>query len=373
MTAPNQLGPNQLGPDQLGPDQLGIDQLGSGRPGRVLRVLVTGAGGPAAIAAMKSLRADESVQLLAADMDSWAAGLYLVPARARTLIPAGAAPGFADALLTRCLALGVDVVLPTVDTELQPLARAREAFTAAGIGLLLAPAAALDVILDKLALAEHCAGIVQVPRTELFGPSVDPATWTYPLIVKPRQGSGSRGIITVASAAELAGLDRSPSLIVQEFLPGEEYSVDVLADAAGHVIASVPRLRARVDSGVSVGGLTVHDPEIEQFGRAVAQATGITFVANVQCKRDHHGSPALLEVNPRMPGTLGLTIASGVDMPRLALAALLGRPLPASIGFRERAVVRFLDELFLDPADISSVGLNPKAPKTPENLETSPA
>ena len=361
MTAPNQLGPNQLGPDQLGPDQLGIDQLGSGRPGRVLRVLVTGAGGPAAIAAMKSLRADESVQLLAADMDSWAAGLYLVPPWARTLIPAGAAPGFADALLTRCLALGVDVVLPTVDTELQPLARAREAFTAAGIGLLLAPAAALDVILDKLALAEHCAGIVQVPRTELFGPSVDPATWTYPLIVKPRQGSGSRGIITVASAVELAALDRSPRLIVQEFLPGEEYSVDVLADAAGRVIASVPRLRARVDSGVSVGGLTVHDPEIEQFGRAVAQATGITFVANVQCKRDHHGSPALLEVNPRMPGTLGLTIASGVDMPRLALAALLGREVPATLDFRERAVVRFLDERFIDPAEISAVGLDLQA------------
>jgi len=345
-------------PKQRRPDQRGIGRLGSGRPGGVLRVLVTGAGGPAAIAAMKSLRADETVQLLAADMDPWAAGLYLVPRWARTLVPAGAAPGFAAALLIRCLALGVDVVLPTVDSELQPLARAREAFTAAGLRLLLAPAAALDVILDKLALAEHCAGVVQVPRTELFGPSVDPATWTYPLIVKPRQGSGSRGIITVVSAAELAGLDRSPSLIVQEFLPGEEYSVDVLADTAGHVIASVPRLRARVDSGVSVGGLTVHDPQVEQFGRAVAQATGVTFVANVQCKRDQHGSPSLLEVNPRMPGTLGLTIASGVDMPRLALAALLGRPLPASVEFRERAVVRFLDELFLDPADITSVGLN---------------
>ena len=57
-----------------------------------------------------------------------------------------------------------------------------------------------------------------------------------------------------------------------------------------------------------------------------------------------------------MPGTLGLTIASGVDMPRLALAALLGQPLPAAMGFRERAVVRFLDERVLDPADIANVG-----------------
>jgi carbamoyl-phosphate synthase large subunit len=79
----------------------------------------------------------------------------------------------------------------------------------------------------------------------------------------------------------------------------------------------------------------------------------------VQCRRDRDGRPALLEVNPRMPGTLGLTIASGVDMPRLALAALLGRPVPATMDFCERAVVRFLDERFLDPADISSLGLSP--------------
>jgi carbamoyl-phosphate synthase large subunit len=323
---------------------------------RPLRVLVTGAGGPAAIAAMKSLGADPSVELLAADMDRWAAGLYLVPPLARTLIPAGADPDFTDVLLARCQALAVNVVLPTVDAELRPLARARPLYAAAGIDLLLAPAQALDVILDKLALVRRCAGVVRVPRTELFGPAVDPALLTYPVIVKPRTGSGSRGVITVDSAAVLAALERSPALIVQEFLPGEEYSIDVLADASGHVIASVPRLRARVDSGVSVGGVTVHDEVLESFGRAVAQATGVTYVANVQCKRDAAGRPALLEVNPRMPGTLGLTIASGVDMPRLALAALLGQPLPATMGFRERAVVRFLDERVLDPADIANVG-----------------
>jgi carbamoyl-phosphate synthase large subunit len=320
-----------------------------------LRVLVTGAGGPAAIAAMKSLRAEESVQLIAADMDPWAAGLYLTGER--TLVPAGAAPEFTAVLLDRCRALRVDVVLPTVDAELLPLARAREEYAAAGVALLLAPAAALDVILDKLTLAEHCAGVVAVPRTELFGPSVDPAGWTYPVVVKPRRGSGSRGVIIVDSAAQLAALERSPALIVQEFLPGEEYSVDVLADAAGRVIASVPRLRARVDSGVSVGGRTVHDPEVERFGRVVAQATGVTYVANVQCRRDVDGVPALLEVNPRMPGTLGLTIASGVDMPRLALASLLGRPVPESVDFCERAVVRFLDEHFLDPAEIAAAGM----------------
>lgn len=322
----------------------------------VTRVLVTGAGGPAAIAAMRSLGGDPGVELVAADMDPWAAGLYLVPPESRTLVPAGAAPDFTDVLLARCRELGVHVVLPTVDAELRPLAADRARFKQHGIELLLAPAAALDVILDKLALAEHCAGTVRVPRTEPLGASTGPSSWTYPVVVKPRSGSGSRGIRTVASAAELTALKDLPGLLVQEFLPGEEFSIDVLAGAHGRVIAVVPRLRARVDSGVSVGGRTVHDAELEAFGRAVAEATGITYVANVQAKRDATGQPALLEVNPRMPGTLGLTIASGVDMPRLALAALLGQPVPAALGFRERAVVRFLDERVLDPAEIEHLG-----------------
>lgn len=322
-----------------------------------VRVLVTGAGGPAAIAAMESLRADETVELLAADMDPWAAGLYLVPPAHRTLVPAGAAAGFAEAALRRCTELAVDVLLPTVDAELRPLARARAAFAAAGTGLLMAPDGALDVTLDKLRLAECCAGTVRVPRTELLGPAVDPASWQYPVIVKPRTGSGSRGIVTVASAADLAALGHSPSLLVQEYLPGEEYSIDVVADTTGHVIAAVPRIRARVDSGVSVGSRTVRDPELEQFGQDVVKITGLTFVCNVQCRRDRQGCPALLEVNPRVPGTLGLTIASGVDMPRIALDALLGRPVPVRQEFRELAVVRLLGNLFVEPSEISGLRL----------------
>jgi carbamoyl-phosphate synthase large subunit len=301
---------------------------------------------------MKSLRADSTLELLAADMDPWAAGLYLVAPPARTLVPPGADPGYPRALLRTCAELRVDILIPTCDAELEPLAAARDALAAAGTELLLAPAGALSLILDKLSLAGHCTGVVRVPRTEPFGADVDPRSWSYPVVVKPRRGSGSRGVVIVDSPAALDRIERSQKLMIQEYLPGQEYSIDVLADAGGRVLAAVPRVRERVDSGVSVAGRTVHDDQLEQFGRRVALATGLTYVANVQCKRDQSGCPALLEVNPRVPGTLGLTIASGVDMPRIAVDSLLGRPVPQRIRFREVAVVRFLDEVFLEPADI---------------------
>jgi carbamoyl-phosphate synthase large subunit len=320
-------------------------------------VLVTGAGGPAAIAVLKSLRADPSVRLIAADMDGWAAGLYLVPAADRVVIPAGDAPGFAGAMLACCQDVGADVLIPTVDSELRPLDAARPDFERAGVALMLAPARALALTLDKLALARACAGVVRVPRTECLDEAVDPASWTYPVVVKPRTGSGSRDITAIVSADELkvALTTAAPGsgFLVQEYLPGEEYSIDILADTDGRVVAGVPRVRARVDAGVCVAGRTLHDRELERFGATVAAAVGLAYIANVQVRRDADGEPALLEVNPRVPGSLSLTIASGVDMPRLALDALRGRPLPEHAEFVEKAMVRFLDERFLDLSEIS--------------------
>jgi len=135
-------------------------------------------------------------------------------------------------------------------------------------------------------------------------------------------------------------------------LPGEEYSVDVIADADGHVVAAVPRVRSRVDSGVSIAGRTLRDPELEGAAAAVARAIGLVGVANVQLRRDREGRPALLEVNPRFPGSLPLTIAAGVDIASLVVDLFLGRPLPASVEFREVASVRFLEDIVIDPAEV---------------------
>ena len=324
-------------------------------PLRSVRVMITGAGGPAAVSVMKSLGADASVSLIAADMDPWAAGLYLVPPEARTLVPAGADPHYADATLARCAAMGVDVLIPTCDAELRPLGKARDEFRQAGIELLLAPDSALEVCLDKLALAERCAGHLPVPRTERLDKIADPESWTYPVMIKPRSGSGSRGISVAASSEELLRLEPSPDFLVQDYLPGEEYSVDVLADTTGHVVAAVPRVRERVDSGVSVAGRTVHDAELERLGAGVAAATGLTYVANVQFRRDPAGRPALLEVNPRFPGAMPLTVASGVDMPLMALDSLRGRPLPEHADFRDTAMVRSLEERFVALGEVQRV------------------
>ncbi len=192
----------------------------------------------------------------------------------------------------------------------------------------------------------------RVPVTRLVGPSSAAEEWSFPIVVKPRRGAGSRGVRLVPDRAALDALGDDDSLIAQELLPGDEFSVDVLADAHGTVIAAVPRTRTRVDSGVSIAGQTVKNDELESTATAVAHAVGLVGVANVQLRRDATGRAALLEVNPRFPGAMPLTIAAGVDMPSLALDLALGLDLPASIPFRELANVRYLEDVFVDPAEI---------------------
>jgi carbamoyl-phosphate synthase large subunit len=184
----------------------------------------------------------------------------------------------------------------------------------------------------------------------------DPAAAPLPAIIKPRVGSGSRGIHRVDRVEQLERLDRDGSLLVQELLPGPEYSLDVLATATGRVIAVVPRERLKVDSGIAVTGRTHHDERLQTIGREVAELIGLTGVANVQVKGDVHGEPALLEVNPRFPGTMALTVASGPDMPWLCVADALGEPMPQdSLPFADIAMVRFFQERFLSFDEITSL------------------
>lgn len=315
----------------------------------MINVLVTGAGGPAGVAVIRSLLKRDDVSVFAADMDGWASGLYLVDASRRRIIEPGLASGFVDGIVQLCADDGIDVVFSTVDVELPALAARRHELGA----VLAAPTLeTLEVCLDKYRLAEACATALRVPTTRLLDADGVREPWQFPVIVKPRRGAGSRGVRLVASRDDLESMPLDDALIIQEHLPGDEFSVDVFADAAGSVVAAVPRTRTRVDSGVSIAGRTVRDELLESTASAVAKAIGLSGVANVQLRYDSAGVPALLEVNPRFPGAMPLTIAAGVDMPSLALDLALGRAVPSTVDFAEIANVRFLEDVFIDVSEV---------------------
>jgi carbamoyl-phosphate synthase large subunit len=315
-----------------------------------MRILMTGAGGPSAISVWKSLSAQHEIHM--ADMDPCAAGLYLVAEDRRLLVPRGDAPELVPALLAACRARKIDLLLPTVDTEFVPLALARADFEALGVALPISSLDCLRVCRDKHALLARVKGIVPVPEYEPLTPDAAARVTSFPRFVKPRLGAGSRGAEKITRREDLDALPQDGSILVQEYLPGEEYSVDVYVRGDGRVIAAVPRERMKTDSGIAVTARTVDVPEVIESARRVAQEIGVRYVANVQFKRAADGIFKLLEVNPRFPGTLPLTTAAGVDMPKLLVDDVAGRQLPdGPLPFKEIMVVRYWTEHYVDPQE----------------------
>lgn len=310
------------------------------------RILVTGASGPAAVCFMKAT-ASADIEIHAADVDPFAPGLYLVPPGRRHLIRRGNHPQFVHHMLTLCVEHGIQAVVPTVDAELLPLSRARHMFRAADIRLLIADEATLLTTLDKWELIQACAFDVPIPKTRLC---TERLRWDepFPCVVKPRVGSGSRGVYVIAEPSALASVPKNGKNLIQEFLPGEEYSVDLYIGKSGAIHAAVPRLRLKVDAGVVLTSRTIFEEDVILQACMVAQLLNLRGAANILFRRDHRRVPKLLEVHPRFASAMSLTVQSGVNIPLMALDDLFGNPpRPGIQAFQEIGMVRTLQETYV--------------------------
>lgn len=325
-----------------------------------IRVLVTGAGSPAAIAFMKTLRGQD-VEVHAADMNRYAAGLFFVPAGRRLVAPPADEPELVPELLSYCVRNEIDVLAPMLDEELLPLAEARTQFAALGTAVLVSSPNAVESALDSWAVVHACFDRVDVPLTRLFVEGASFEGWRYPLVVRPRAARG--GMRLVMSPEELAELERSEELVVQEYLPGTEYSVDVLSTVEGRVVAAVPRERLAVNRGLSVTARTVHDPELSAAARLVVMELGLTGLSTVRLRGGQDGRPKVVRVQPRSSAGVTLTMAAGINLPALALRAALGQELPEQrADFEEVAMVRTWEEHIVPAREILAAKDGPWAP-----------
>lgn len=310
-----------------------------------MRILLTGAGGPASVSVWKSLHQEHELHM--ADIDASAAGLYLVPAAQRVLLPRGEAADFVEKVLSICKQRKIELVIATVDSELAPLAKALNLFQEIGIKVPLSPYQALLTCRDKYALLTKAQTIVPIPRSILLNQDNLAQVQDFPCFAKPRFGAGSNGIMVIKDAQGLKQLPLNDSYLIQELLPDDEYSVDTYIDSRGLAIAAVPRLRMKVDSGVAVTARTEHLPLLSELALKIAQAIGIRYVANIQFKKSMQGEFKLLEINSRFSGALPLTTAAGVDIPKLLIKDIQGQALPMGLmPFKDLMVTRYWTETF---------------------------
>ena len=288
-----------------------------------------------------------------ADMDGLSAGLYLVSPGNRHVIPAAKDPDFLNQLLQICIDQKINVLIPTVDFELLQLAEAKEEFLSHGVKILVTAPEVLHNIMNKHNLLSLVDEIVEVGQHGMLA-SQNLENWKdKKVVIKPISGSGSRGVDIYESVKDIPTKKLSdPTLLIQEFAEGPEYSVDVMVAEDGDIKAAVPRLRMRTDSGVSVTGKVVLNQEVINYVIKVLETVGLTYMANVQVITTSSG-PRLIEINPRCSGGLSLVIAAGADTPLMAIKTLMGEQVEVVQDIKEIAMVRMYSETFMPAQDLA--------------------
>ncbi len=214
-------------------------------------------------------------------------------------------------LLEGCHRRGVQVVVPTRDSELTFWREHATEFAAVGIHLIASSLDAIRLCLDKLAFAKHgiSRGFRFIPASERIDNVNGPR-----YVVKERFGAGSRQIGLNLSKGEAISHARAlQSPIFQPFIEGTEISIDTWADRYHRVKGVVLRRRDMVVDGESQVTTTFRNAEIEKEALKILNSIGLTGPAVMQAIIDPGGHLQVLECNARFGGASTAGIAAGLD------------------------------------------------------------
>lgn len=148
----------------------------------------------------------------------------------------------------------------------------------------------------------------------------------YPVFVKPAVGQGAIGAKKIENEMQLrTALEQDSALVISEYLPGMEYSVDCFTDKNGKLRVTKLRDRQRIRAGISVRSKELPvDKDILEIANTLNQGLEFRGAWFFQVKRNIDGEYRLMEVSPRIPGTMGLSRNLGINFPLLTLFDMWG-------------------------------------------------
>ena len=257
---------------------------------------------------------------------------------------------YIDQLLNICVKHQIKLLIPLIDTELLQLALNASKFQEIGVQLLLSSVATNKICIDKRETYRFFKEI-GVQTAEIFDPDsiLKNKSAAYPVIVKPATGSASESVTLVKNTHELRFFTTYiPNAIVQEYLIGQEYTIDVLTDFQGSVRCIVPRVRLQTRAGETSQGMTVKNRELMQLAQKIVEALpGVAGCLCLQCFILPDQSIKFIEINPRFGGGFPLSCHAGANFPQWIIDLTIGRNIQVGIDHWEEGVSMFrYDEAF---------------------------
>ncbi len=204
-------------------------------------------------------------------------------------------------------------IIPAHDSAVVLMAKHRKDFEKVGCKVITSDYKTCEICRSKNATYDHLEGIIPLPK-RYTTPD------TFPLFLKPDIGQGSKGTYLVHTKDELNyHLQRDSSLLIMEYLPGEEYTIDCFTNYKRELLFAGARIRGRTLNGISVNAKSIHDPMFNDIAEKINNTLSFRGMWFFQLKKDNQGTLKLLEVSPRVAGTMGLHRNMGVNLPLLSL------------------------------------------------------
>jgi carbamoyl-phosphate synthase large subunit len=278
-------------------------------------------------------------------------------------MPSAKLASFIPSVQELCEREDVLLVLPLCDATLSAYARAAGAFADMGTTVAVSSPETVDIARDKRRtwqfFRQH--GIRTVRQAEVEAVLADPAGWTWPLVVKPANGSASGRVTVARDWLQLHAAVAQPDVVVQELARGEEYTIDMLVDRSGRLLDAVPRKRLEVRAGEVSKARTVRaEPLMEIAAKVAAALPGAFGPLNLQVFWDQVGPPVAIELNARLAGGFPLTHAAGAPYLRWLLETALERPLSAAPPWEDGLLMLRYDGSLLvrapEPAMVGAAG-----------------
>lgn len=252
--------------------------------------------------------------VLATDVSLYSAAGHL--SDAFELVPRVLDPQFIEETLKFGKKHNCEIVIPTIDPEIEVFSKNRDLFNSSGIDLWISSVETTQLGFDKLLFHNWLIdnGFPSIPSWGIQ--QTGQITHRRKIVAKPRSGSSSIGVIIEENIEYLETSKLSSDYMIQEFINGFEITVDFAVSRSGEVLGVIPRRRLEIRAGEVSKGVTIYDPRIEELVVSIAkQLPGAYGVLNIQLLFDtQQDKYFVLELNPRFGGGYPLSHEAGGNL-----------------------------------------------------------
>ena len=286
----------------------------------------------------------EGGKIVATDMQLSAPALQVADVKIQ--VPAVYDPEYVNITLRICEEQKIDALFSLNDLELPILAENKARFEAIGVKAVVSDPKVIDIAFDKYRTAQWVESLgLAAPKTyvrlEDCKKALAAGEIAFPLFMKPRWGSGSIGLESIADMEELdiyygllmkkikktilaTASVGDEYIMIQEKLTGSEYGLDIMNDLDGKNVGVSVKQKLAMRSGETDKAVTVDLPEVREMGRKIGEALGHIGNLDVEIMQRADGAYCVLELNPRFGGGFPFSYEAGVNFPKALIQMIKG-------------------------------------------------